>query len=150
MVLVLTRKPNLAILRWGFGHHAPYLTAEQRYESLFYFFIFQCFVKNTVGITKLSFLFLYLDIFPQRKFRILCWAMVIQISLGLIALSITTILQCNPIPFSWDKSIPGGTWYVGTKTYKFEALLIRFKVLTSRRFGTASRAGIHSWTLWCW
>ncbi|TQV97232.1 integral membrane protein [Cordyceps javanica] len=98
---------STAIVQWGFGHHAPYLTPEQRYNSLFYFFIFQCFVKNTVGISKLSFLFLYLDIFPQHRFRIICWGLIIHICLGLLALNITTILQCRPIPFSWDKTLHG-------------------------------------------
>ncbi|KFY53304.1 hypothetical protein V496_07731 [Pseudogymnoascus sp. VKM F-4515 (FW-2607)] len=96
-----------AILNWGFGHHAPYLSAEQRYNSLLLFFVFQCFVKNTVAITKLSFLFLYLDIFPQRKFRMICWALVAHISAGIVALSFTTIFQCAPIKYSWDKSVPG-------------------------------------------
>ncbi|PTB64965.1 putative PTH11-typeG-protein-coupled receptor [Trichoderma citrinoviride] len=98
---------SVAIVRWGFGHHAPFLTAEERYYSLLYFFIFQCFVKNTVAITKLSFLFLYLDIFPQRKFRIICWTIIIQIAAGLVALSFTTIFQCSPVKYSWDKTIPG-------------------------------------------
>ncbi|KFY32704.1 hypothetical protein V495_08825 [Pseudogymnoascus sp. VKM F-4514 (FW-929)] len=96
-----------AIVNWGFGHHAPYLTAEQRYNSLLLFFVFQCFVKNTVAITKLSFLFLYLDIFPQRKFRIICWALIVHISAGIIALSFTTIFQCTPVKYSWDKTVPG-------------------------------------------
>ncbi|KAH0492027.1 hypothetical protein TgHK011_003424 [Trichoderma gracile] len=98
---------SVAIVKWGFGHHAPFLTAEQRYYSLLYFFVFQCFVKNTVAITKLSFLFLYLDIFPQRKFRMICWAMVFQIGAGLVALSFTTIFQCTPVQYSWDKTISG-------------------------------------------
>ncbi|ETR97642.1 hypothetical protein M419DRAFT_12444 [Trichoderma reesei RUT C-30] len=66
-----------------------------------------CFVKNTVAITKLSFLFLYLDIFPQKKFRMICWAMIFQIAAGLVALSFTTIFQCTPVRYSWDKTIPG-------------------------------------------
>ncbi|PTB77132.1 hypothetical protein M440DRAFT_1401464 [Trichoderma longibrachiatum ATCC 18648] len=98
---------SVAIVKWGFGHHAAFLTAEQRYYSLLYFFIFQCFVKNTVAITKLSFLFLYLDIFPQKKFRMICWAMILQIAAGLVALSFTTIFQCTPVQYSWDKTIPG-------------------------------------------
>ncbi|KAJ3496443.1 hypothetical protein NLG97_g2663 [Lecanicillium saksenae] len=98
---------STAIVRWGFGHHAPYLSAEERYNSLLYFFIFQCFVKNTVGISKLSFLFLYLDIFPQERFRYICWGLIIHIGLGLVALNITTILQCQPVPFSWDKTLHG-------------------------------------------
>ncbi|KFY29736.1 hypothetical protein V494_08502 [Pseudogymnoascus sp. VKM F-4513 (FW-928)] len=96
-----------AIVNYGFGHHAPYLTPEQRYNSLLLFFVFQCFVKNTVAITKLSFLFLYLDIFPQRKFRIICWALIVHISAGIIALSFTTIFQCTPVKYSWDKTVPG-------------------------------------------
>ena len=83
--------------------------------SLLYFFVFQCFVKNTVGVSKLSLLFLYLDVFPQQKFRILCWALIIHISLTLIALNIVTILQCQPIQFSWDKSLDG-KWYVVGKS----------------------------------
>jgi hypothetical protein len=79
--------------------------------SLLYFFVFQCFVKNTVGISKLSLLFLYLDIFPQKKFRIMCWTLIVHISLALIALNIVTILQCQPIQHSWDKSLQG-KWYV--------------------------------------
>ncbi|OBT58914.1 hypothetical protein VE04_00582 [Pseudogymnoascus sp. 24MN13] len=96
-----------AILNWGFGHHAPYLSAEQRYNSLLLFFVFQCFVKNTVAITKLSFLFLYLDIFPQRNFRIICWALIVHISAAIVALSFTTIFQCTPVKYSWDKTVPG-------------------------------------------
>ncbi|KAH8129490.1 hypothetical protein ACSS6W_009973 [Trichoderma asperelloides] len=98
---------SIAILNWGFGHHAPFLNAEQRYYSLLYFFVFQCFVKNTVGITKLSFLFLYLDIFPQKKFRIICWVLIVHISAGLVALSFTTIFQCSPVKYSWDKTVSG-------------------------------------------
>ncbi|KAL7928134.1 hypothetical protein V8C35DRAFT_318826 [Trichoderma chlorosporum] len=105
--IIQTACITVAILKWGFGHHAPYLSAEQRYNSLLYFFIFQCFVKNTVAITKLSFLFLYLDIFPQKKFRIICWALIIQIACGLVALSFTTIFQCTPVKYSWDKTVPG-------------------------------------------
>ncbi|KFZ04994.1 hypothetical protein V501_08773 [Pseudogymnoascus sp. VKM F-4519 (FW-2642)] len=96
-----------AILNWGFGHHAPYLSAEQRYNSLLLFFVFQCIVKNTVAITKLSFLFLYLDIFPQRNFRIICWALIVHISAAIVALSFTTIFQCTPVKYSWDKTVPG-------------------------------------------
>ncbi|PON20313.1 integral membrane protein [Trichoderma gamsii] len=98
---------SIAIVKWGFGHHAPFLNAEQRYYSLLYFFVFQCFVKDTVAITKLSFLFLYLDIFPQRKFRIICWVLIVHISAGIVALSFTTIFQCLPVQFSWDKTLAG-------------------------------------------
>lgn len=111
-----------AILNWGFGHHAPFLSAEQRYYSLLYFFVFQCFVKNTVAITKLSFLFLYLDIFPQRKFRIICWVLIVHISAGLIALSFTTIFQCAPVRFSWDKTV-SGSWFANLVDSKQETLL---------------------------
>lgn len=111
-----------AILDWGFGHHAPFLNAEQRYYSLLYFFVFQCFVKNTVGISKLSFLFLYLDIFPQKKFRIICWVLIVHISAGLVALSFTTIFQCSPVRFSWDKTVPG-SWLVNLGDSKRETIL---------------------------
>ena len=118
-----------AIMKWGFGHHAAYLNKEEKYNSLLYFYVFQCFVKNTVGLTKVSFLFLYLDIFPQRKFRILCWALLIHIAIGLITLSFTTIFQCYPIAFNYDKTIKGGKWLVEIVTFVSvaEALTSAFK-----------------------
>lgn len=95
------------IVKYGFGQHMTELTSTERYYSLLLFFVFQCFVKNTVAITKLSVLFVYLDIFPQRRFRILCWLLIAQICVGMIILTITTFLQCRPIQFSWDKDLHG-------------------------------------------
>jgi hypothetical protein len=128
-----------AIVNWGFGHHAPYLTAEQRYNSLLLFFVFQCFVKNTVAITKLSFLFLYLDIFPQRKFRIICWALIVHISAGIIALSFTTIFQCTPVKYSWDKTVPGS--WLGCLTQDFGSSTDTLSASTSKHSGMVSLDG---------
>jgi len=116
-----------AIINWGFGHHRVHLSKEQVHMSLLYFFIFQCTVKNVVGITKMSFLFLYLDVFPQRKFRILCWALMIQIVVGLVALTFTTIFQCDPVAFSYDKTIHGGKWSLETSTLVFGSIADDFK-----------------------
>ncbi|EGX92055.1 integral membrane protein [Cordyceps militaris CM01] len=98
---------SIAIVQWGLGHHAPHLTPEQRYNSLLYLFVFQCLVQNTVGLSKLSLLFLYLDVFPQHSFRLICWGLIIHMSLGLFALNMTTMLQCQPVSFSWDKTLDG-------------------------------------------
>jgi hypothetical protein len=37
--------------------------------------------------------------------------LIAQISAGLVALSFTTIFQCSPVRYSWDKTVPG-TWCV--------------------------------------
>jgi len=138
----------IGIIKWGFGHHAAFLNKEERYHSLLYFFIFQCLVKNTVGLTKVSFLLLYLDIFPQKKFRLICWSILIQIAIILTAMSFITIFQCNPIALNFDKTVHG-KWLVvifePLNCYKGTNNCLQ--VLTSKHFGMLNQDGTPSWML---
>jgi hypothetical protein len=59
-------------------------------------------------MTKVSILVQYLRIFPIRRFRKVCFgALGVVVAYGTWAV-FSSVLICNPIAFSWDKSIPGG------------------------------------------
>lgn len=58
-------------------------------------------------LNKLSFLFLYMRIFPTPKFRILCLASIAVIIGGSIGFIVVTIFQCLPVQKYWDRSVPG-------------------------------------------
>ena len=67
----------------------------------------------------MSFVFLYLDLFPIPRFRVVCHAVNISIVLAIIAFDVGTIFQCTPIPYFWNRTIEDGHciataafWYV--------------------------------------
>ncbi|KAK0109306.1 hypothetical protein ONS96_003125 [Cadophora gregata f. sp. sojae] len=92
---------------YGFGQHIKNLTPANRKITLMTFWIAQGFYKLTINLTKSSILLLYLRIFVQRPFRIICYAMLGLVLSYMIATWFATIFQCTPIPRAWDKSIPG-------------------------------------------
>jgi hypothetical protein len=50
----------------------------------------------------------YLRIFPIRHFRMVCFGvLVVVVAYGTWAV-VSSVLICNPIAFSWDKSISDG------------------------------------------
>ena len=75
------------------------------YDQLFY--VAQAFYNVNINMTKGSILFLYLRIFVQRMFRIICWIMLVIVLSYLIASMAASIFQCTPVARAWDKSIPG-------------------------------------------
>ena len=59
-------------------------------------------------MTKTSILIQYLRIFPIRRFRKVCFgALGIVVAWGAWAV-FSSVLICNPIAFSWDKTIQDG------------------------------------------
>ena len=61
-----------------------------------------------VAFPKLSVLALYLRIFTEKPYRISTWELAAIISATAIAVSLTTVFQCSPVSYAWDKSIPDG------------------------------------------
>ncbi|KAJ5458263.1 hypothetical protein N7475_009651 [Penicillium sp. IBT 31633x] len=58
---------------------------------------------------KLALLMFYLRVFPTRKFRIFVYLVgALVLAVGVCAF-LATVLQCRPFPYTWDRSIPGGT-----------------------------------------
>ncbi|KAH8669517.1 hypothetical protein BGZ60DRAFT_538235 [Tricladium varicosporioides] len=92
----------IAILKWGLGHHAAYIGLHKTQKALMIFY------KTLVGTTKMSFIFLYLDLFPIRKFVWVCHGLNISVIAAIIAFDAGTIFQCTPIPYFWNRTIKGG------------------------------------------
>jgi len=68
-------------------------------------------------MTKMSILMLYLRIFIQRWFRIICYILLCIIASYMIAAFFASIFQCIPVARAWNKTIPGSciditaNWY---------------------------------------
>ncbi|KAI8188364.1 Satratoxin biosynthesis SC1 cluster protein 4 [Colletotrichum sp. SAR 10_75] len=92
---------------YGFGQHIKNLSKPNKIMTLKLFYVAQIFYKITINLTKASILLLYLRIFVQRYFRILCYTLLSIILAYMVATSASSIWQCTPIPRAWDKTIPG-------------------------------------------
>lgn len=115
---------RLAILSWGLGHHMAYLGIYKarwammvgviRHDwripanNMKYFYIYQIFYKILVATTKMSFIFLYIDLFPLSWFKVVCHVTNASIVMAMIAFTLGTVFQCTPIPYYWNRSIKGG------------------------------------------
>lgn len=92
-------------VHYGYGKHAKDLSQDNRVTALKWFFGAQIVYKIVITINKLSFLCLYLRIFPQRVFRYACYTGLGLISVWGMAYVFLTIFQCKPIACFWDKTI---------------------------------------------
>jgi rhodopsin domain-containing protein len=62
----------------------------------------------SVSLPKLSALCFYLRVFVYRKGRIFAYITIGLVILNWVVFSITSIFQCRPIAYWWDKTIQGG------------------------------------------
>jgi hypothetical protein len=61
-----------------------------------------------VGTTKVAILILYLRLAVTKTYRALIWTTMAVVISTFLAFVIAGLFQCSPIPFAWDKTIPGG------------------------------------------
>ncbi|KFY94189.1 hypothetical protein V500_03379 [Pseudogymnoascus sp. VKM F-4518 (FW-2643)] len=97
----------MASCAYGFGQHSANLSVYNRRMTFKLFYVAQAFYKITINLTKASILLLYLRIFIQRPFRIMCYAMLGIILSYMVATFFSSVFQCTPIPRAWDKTIHG-------------------------------------------
>lgn len=71
------------------------------------FYISQIFYKISISLTKISILLLYLRLFIQKPFRIICWILIGIITGYMVATTFSTIFQCTPISRAWNEAIAG-------------------------------------------
>ncbi|KAI0139368.1 hypothetical protein F4776DRAFT_662327 [Hypoxylon sp. NC0597] len=67
----------------------------------------QAVYYTSVSLTKISILFFYFRLFPQKTYRIFLWAMMGFVGLTGLISSIAGIFQCTPVHKAWDTAIPG-------------------------------------------
>lgn len=59
-------------------------------------------------MTKISILLLYIRLFIQRWFLITCWTSVGIVVAFTVGTVMSSIFQCTPIEFAFNKTLPGG------------------------------------------
>lgn len=62
-----------------------------------------------MGFVKFSILAMFGSIFPQRGFRWCLWAVAAFMAGWVIVGTVVSAVQCDPVEFNWDVTIPGGS-----------------------------------------
>ena len=63
---------------------------------------------TSVALPKMSILFLYLRILTNRHARLTCYVLLWAVGAIWLSFMIAFNLQCIPLAYQWDKTIPGG------------------------------------------
>ncbi|TDZ68038.1 hypothetical protein CTRI78_v002576 [Colletotrichum trifolii] len=86
---------------YGAGKDLWTLDDDQVTQSFKNFFVLQLIYHCLITLLKASVLFLFLRIFPDRKFRMTVWAtQVFNLVVG-ITYALVTIFQCSPVSLAW-------------------------------------------------
>ena len=67
----------------------------------------QIFYKCSINLTKASILLLYLRLFVQKPFRLMCWILLGFVVAYGIATTLVSTFQCTPVQRAWNKALPG-------------------------------------------
>ncbi|EAW13620.1 putative plasma membrane protein Pth11-like [Aspergillus clavatus NRRL 1] len=98
----------IIICGWAFGKHTDDMPKELLLKTLKLYFVAQILYKINIGLTKISILLLYIRLFVHRWFLLICWVwigIIVSFTLGTV---FSSIFQCTPVQWAFDKSIPGG------------------------------------------
>ncbi|KAJ0142906.1 hypothetical protein CTA2_1346, partial [Colletotrichum tanaceti] len=86
----------------AFGEDIWMVEPEELTFGLKIFFIDESFYLACLGLTKISVLFFYLRIFPNKSFRRATYAAMTYIGLSTTIMLFMQIFQCIPFSFNWD------------------------------------------------
>lgn len=115
--LVFTQTVNIQMIiccKWGFGKHTELLNQHIVRRTLKLYWFAQILYKIGIGLTKVSILVFYHRIFGiVRSFRISCLVVTVIVVAFTIASVATSIFQCFPIQFAFDKSGEGSCINLG-------------------------------------
>jgi hypothetical protein len=84
---------------------APYIATPLTEHESQWFYAAQILYKVVVSLYRISFLCLYLRIFVDKNFRLLCKLGIAFTACCGTAFIIATIFQCLPVKAIWDKSV---------------------------------------------
>lgn len=86
----------------GFGVDVWMVEPEVFSYALKLFYIDESFYLTVLVLTKISILFFYLRIFPQRKFRWACYGVMAWVGVSGVIFVFMQIFQCIPVEFVWE------------------------------------------------
>ncbi|KAI9926674.1 hypothetical protein ASPWEDRAFT_722856 [Aspergillus wentii DTO 134E9] len=98
----------IIVCEWAFGKHASDLSNNDlMIKTLKLYFVAQILYKINIGLTKISILLLYIRLFIRRWFVITCWTWVGIVVAFTVGTVFSSIFQCTPVQYAFNKSIPG-------------------------------------------
>ncbi|EOA83099.1 hypothetical protein ACJQWK_00584 [Exserohilum turcicum] len=106
VVLALAIPPTVFahyLIENGLGRDIWTLNAQQITNVLFYYYVGEIFYVVALGISKISILFFYLRVFPDKKFKMLVYSVMGASALYTVAFFIVTTFQCRPLSFAWNQ-----------------------------------------------
>ncbi|KAL8931271.1 MAG: hypothetical protein Q9211_007094, partial [Gyalolechia sp. 1 TL-2023] len=95
-------------IKAGTGSHLITLTLDQITSFIKTYLASQILFGCSITATKLSILFFYHRLFPSRTFFIVSLIIGLASILWWVGLMLTAFLQCRPLAYNWDRSIPNG------------------------------------------
>lgn len=105
-------------------------------------------------LSRVSVVILYLRIFTGRWERWACWAVMGFLIANCVATVIAAQLECSPLPFTWDKTIEGGSCFNQVLWYQLSnfpnvagdvfIMALPIKTVWSLKASFARKAGIAS------
>ncbi|KAI7098734.1 hypothetical protein KC340_g6557 [Hortaea werneckii] len=105
-LLIMTVFGGMAT-HYGFGKHKEDILPTFA-EAMKYFYLYQICYKVIRAFTKLTFCFLYLRIFKNKKtFHHITYTVMAIVAIGSLAFTIGTIFQCIPVHRAWDRRVKG-------------------------------------------
>ncbi|KAH9887437.1 hypothetical protein F4778DRAFT_426695 [Xylariomycetidae sp. FL2044] len=93
----------------GLGVHAWEMPIERYEEYTFLLWISSPIYTLCNGFTKLSLLYFYLNLSPQRWWKIACYVVVALVAIYTPIITFLLFLGCNPVSKAWDTSVAGGS-----------------------------------------
>ena len=96
-------------LSHGYGKHIYDLTVQQYSSAVHAEVIGQVFAIASFPSGKASIAYLLLRLFPGKKLSWFLWSLVAGNAIFFYIDAILVVVQCQPVAFQWDNSIPGGS-----------------------------------------
>ncbi|KAL1648509.1 hypothetical protein SLS61_006833 [Didymella pomorum] len=87
----------------GLGRDMWNVPFDEITTTLRLFWISEIAYFSTLGFIKLSFLLFYLQIFPEKRFRKIVWAVIYFQIASMVAFGFAATFVCTPVSFAWKQ-----------------------------------------------
>lgn len=95
----------------GLGRHVASVVNEDPKKMVTFLkllYILDWFYVPSNAMSRISVVALYLRIFTSKLYRGICWCVIAFLLGNMLATILAAQLECFPLAYTWDKSIPNG------------------------------------------
>ncbi|KAL5350807.1 hypothetical protein ACLOAV_004378 [Pseudogymnoascus australis] len=94
-------------VRYGLGRHQDSLAPEVALENLKALWLAIIVYYTSLGFVKSSIIVQYLRIFVDKRMRIICWSLLVVVTLYSLTTVFLAAFTCYPFHFFWDTNAKG-------------------------------------------